>query len=122
MMTQFRTNWRLLDMEKTKIIIGKDKWNQVFIGHIVASILNTILIHHNFNFSKWGKIGVNVLNSGLIFSFAFFGSLDSYDEFDKKMVGKYIGSTLGGVMLFQIFFYLYNDLYSEYFDELSKKV
>ena len=80
MITQFRTLFRLLDLEKTKTLSGNEHWQQMVYAHSVGCAFNTVLIHHNFNFPKLKKILVNMVNCYMLLSFMFISSLDNLNE------------------------------------------
>ena len=115
MLVQIRTLMRLLDFENTKTSETAEKWNKRAYGHALNCTLNIILIHHNFNFTKLKKIGVNLLNISLLQGIFYLGS-EKGAIADFKIEGHYISAVIGGIVLLQIFFYLYNDLYTEFFD------
>ena len=65
MLVQLRTLLRLPDFENTKTLDGHERWTARAYGHMLTCVLNIVLIHHNFNFTKLKKFAVNLLNISL---------------------------------------------------------
>ena len=118
-LTQLRNLVRLLDLEKTRSVFTQERWIQQLFNNLFGCLLNTVLFHHSFNFTKPKMIMLNIFNSTLVLSFMLMGSLDNTDDFTTEKISTFAGAVFIGIITFQVFFALEKDVNTEFFDELK---
>ena len=107
MVTFYRNLFRLFDFENTRVAMTKDTWVQFMCGQILACCLNTVVIHHSFNFTIFKKIVLDLINSSALLTAMYIGSLDSYkDFFDNGFINVFLTNILFAVFTIQYFYYI----------------
>jgi hypothetical protein len=100
LLTQIRNLVRLLDLENTRSVFTQERWIQLLFNNLFGCLLNTVLFHHSFNFTKPKMIMLNIFNSTLVLSFMMMGSLDNISDFKTEKISSFAGAVFFGIITF----------------------